>query len=136
MNKLKQFKYYKKTINTHSIELKNKFNLRIDKAKRLYTVLNIPEEIFGEAYSIKKSDIDKISENFIRAYSQELFNYLNSKNLIELYKLYDFKKVGKYSYLLVYGFSLFNSVKYYNLLYYILLPILIIGLSTTLIILI
>jgi len=115
--KLKLFFSYSKTISNNRIELEQKYNIRIDNARRLYTVINIPEEIVGEAYSLKKSDIDKISENFLRQYSSELGTFLDSKGLKELYDVYDIKKVDKYSYLIVYGFSLFKSQKFYNRLY-------------------
>jgi hypothetical protein len=125
--KLKLFFSWRKTINSLKIELDQKFNARIDSASRIYTVVNVPENLVGEAYALKKSDIDKISENFIRQYYVELGSTLNSKGLQELFDVYEIKKVDKYSYLLIVGFKLFNSVKYYNLLYYIMLPLVIIS---------
>jgi hypothetical protein len=121
-SKIKLFNDYKKIIKENKVELENKFNVRVDNASRLYTVLNIPEELIGEAYALKKSDIDKISENFIKQYGTELATYLNTKGLGELYKYYEIKKVDKYSYLLVFGFSLLKSDKYYNNLYYKVIP--------------
>ena len=122
--KIKLFRDYRNIIEENKSELSTKFNIRIDSAKRMYTVLNIPEELIGEAYSLIKSDIDRISENYVRQYSNELSNFLNSKNLSELFDFYEIKKVGKFSYLIVFGFSLFKSQKYYNILYYIITPIL------------
>ena len=104
-------------------ELEQKFNVRIDKASRLYTVVNIPEDIVGEAYSLKKSDIDRISENYVRQFYVELGNFLNKSNLQEMFEVYEIKKVDKYSYLLISGFSLFKSQRYYNTIYYIVTPI-------------
>jgi hypothetical protein len=109
LKKIKLFSQFKKVIKSNSVELENKFNLRIDSANRLYTVINVPPELIGEAYNIKKSDIDRIADNFIREYSKELASYLNSKELNELYEFYDLKKVDKYSYLVVVGFSFFRS---------------------------
>lgn len=123
--KLKEFSNYKRIINDCKNELNIRFNIRIDSANRLYTVLNIPEELVGEAYSLKKSDIDRISENYVKQYSKELSEFLNTKGLQEIFDFYEIKKVDKYSYLLVYGFSLFNSTKYYNTLYYVIAPSLI-----------
>lgn len=122
LKKIKLLRFYNKTISDNKIELQNKFNLRIDRAGRLYTVLNIPEELIGEAYSLKKSDIDRISENFIRGYGEELATFLNTKGLSELYKYYEIKKVDKYAYLLVFGFSLLKSDKFYNNIYYKVIP--------------
>lgn len=129
---IKLFNSYKKNIKKNKDELNLKFNIRIDGADRLYTVLNIPEELVGEAYSLKKSDIDRISENYIKQYSNELGNYLNSKGLNELYDFYKIDKVSKYSYLIVFGFSLFKSQKYYNILYFGVIPVISIGILSSL----
>ena len=124
--KINLFWSYSKTIRENKKELLNSFGIRIDRAKRMYTVLNITEEIIGEAYSLKKSDIDRISENFIKKYGEELSIFLNSKGLNELYEYYEIKKVDKYSYLLVWGFRFFKSQKFYNNLYYKVTPIILI----------
>ncbi len=116
------FRTFKKIINENKTELEQKFAMRADNAKRLYTVLNIPEEVIGEPYNLRKTDIDKIAENFIKEYSFELGKYLDSKGLQELYEYYEIKKVEKYSYLVVLGFSLFKSNKYYNNIYYKIIP--------------
>lgn len=122
LKKLQLFRTFNKNIEQNKTELEKKFNIRIDRAKRLYTVLNIPEELIGEAYSLKKSDIDRISENYIRSYGEELSNFLNSKGLSELYEYYKIEKVDKYAYLLVFGFRLFKSDKFYKNVYYRILP--------------
>lgn len=127
LKKLKLFYLWKKTIKESKFELQQKFNLRIDGAQRLYTVINVPEELVGEAYALKTSDINKISENYIRNYSVDLSQLLNDKKLQELFRVYEITKVDKYSYLLVIGFSLFKSQKYYNILYYVLTPILVVS---------
>lgn len=109
IKKIRVFSQFKKILKENSVELENKFNLRIDSANRLYTVINVPPESIGEAYNLKKNDIDRIADNFIREYSKELGGFLNSKGLNELYDFYDLKKVDKYSYLVIVGFSLFRS---------------------------
>jgi len=124
IKKIRIFSQFKKTIKSNSLELENKFNLRIDSANRLYTVINVPPELIGEAYNLKKSDIDRIADNFIREYSKELATYLNSKGLNELYDFYDLKKVDKYSYLVVVGFSLFRSDERRSRIYKYWIPIL------------
>ena len=53
--KLKLFLTYRKFISQNKTELETMFNIRVDKAQRLYTVINIPEELIGEAYSISSS---------------------------------------------------------------------------------
>jgi hypothetical protein len=71
LKKLRLFLSYRKSIKANKVEIQQKFGFRIDNANRLYTVLNIPEELVGEAYSLKKSDIDTISQNFIREFLKE-----------------------------------------------------------------
>lgn len=124
LKKIKLFSQFKKGIKANSVELENKFNLRIDSANRLYTVINVPPELIGEAYNIKKTDIDRIADNFIREYSKELAVFLNSKDLNELYEFYDLKKVDKYSYLVVVGFSFFRSDERRSRIYKYWIPIL------------
>ena len=132
MNKLSFFKKiqlflsYKRIVKQNKLELERGLNIRVDNAQRLYTVLNVPEELVGEAYSLKKSDIDRISETYIREYVFEVSKMLNSKGLMELFRTYEIKKVDKYSYLIVIGFSLFETPKFYNNLYYKFIPSLVI----------
>ena len=120
--KIKLFSEFKKTIKPLKSELEQTFNARIDKASRIYSVLNIPQESIEEPYNLRKTDIDKISENYIKEYSFHLSQFLDKNGLKELYKFYDIKKVDKYSYLVVVGFSLFKSTDYYNMILYKLLP--------------
>ncbi len=122
LKKLGLFRSFGKIIRKNKIELRSKFFIRIDNARRLYTVLNVPEELVGEAYSLKKSDIDRISQNYIQEYTKELAQFLNEKGLNELYEVYEIKKVDKYSYLIVIGFSGFKSTTYFNWFYYAVLP--------------
>lgn len=126
LKKLKLFLSYRKIVKENKVDLERNLNIRVDNAYRLYTVLNVPEELVGEAYSLKKSDIDRISETYIREYSGEVARFLNSKGLVELFRSYEIKKVDKYSYLIVIGFSLLETPKLYNNLYYKFIPILVI----------
>lgn len=122
--KIKLFKNFKKVLANNKVDLEANYNIRIDRANRMYTVLNIPEELYGEPYNLRKSDIDKISETYIREYISMLSNFLNDKGLSELYDFYEpVKKLDKYSYLIILGFKPFNSVKYFSRLYYWILPI-------------
>lgn len=115
--RLKLFFEYQKVIKNLKFELQQKFNIRIDRANRMYTVINIPEELIGEAFSLKKSDIDRISENYVRSFTQELGTLLNNNGLQELHQVYEIQKVDKYSYLIVIGFRLFKSHTFYNRVY-------------------
>ena len=123
LKKLNLFSFYKKVLKENRNEIEQSFGLRIDKAQRMYTVLNIPEGIIGDAFSLKKSDIDRISENYIKEYTSEITRFLTSKGLGELLSFYEVKKVDKYSYLVVLGYSLFRSNEYYDKLYWRVYPV-------------
>lgn len=123
------FNFYRKKINKLSSELRVKYNIRIDNIFRLYTVLNIPEDVVEVPYNLRKSDIDNISRTFISDYNISLSQFLNSNGLTELYKVYDMKKVDKYSYLLIYGYSLFNTKKVFTRLIFIFLLLIIISIG-------
>ena len=130
--KIKIFRDYKKLLKPLKFELEQKFGARIDKAYRIYNVVNIPPDVIEEPYNLRKSDIDKIAENFIKEYSIEISKFLDSKDMKELYTFYEISKVDKYSYLVVFGYSLFRSNKYYDNIRYKVAPIitaLLIGLS-------
>lgn len=121
--KLKLFREFRKIINDNKNYLNVNFGVRVDRAYRLYTILNIPEELFGEAFSLRKSDIDRISEPYIREYTNELGVFLNSKGLNEMFDFYELSKVDKFSWKIVIGFKLFRSNEFYDKLYYRFLPI-------------
>lgn len=115
--KVKLFLNYRKYLKKISVQLEQDYNARVDGALRIYTVLNVPVELIEEPYNLRKEDIDKLAKNFITEYSNKLSLFLNAKNLMEMYDFYEVKKVDKYSYLLVYGFSLFDSAKFYRIFY-------------------
>lgn len=120
--KIEIFREFRKTIRSIKDELNLNFAARVDAAYRIYTIINIPQDLLGEPYNLRKTDIDKISEKFIREYSSELSNFLNSKGLNEMYEFYEVTKVEKYSYLLVIGFSLFKSNVYFDFIRWRLIP--------------
>ena len=125
--KVEMFRLFRKVIRKNRSELLQRFNIRVDYAQRMYTVLNIPEDLYGEPYNIRKSDIDKISEKYIKEYTMGLSNYLNANGLGELYNFYELKKVDKYSYLIVVGYSMFRSNEFYNKIYFVYSPILLVS---------
>ncbi len=130
--KIITYRKYRTSISKIERELSTQFNIRIDSVGRLYTVLNIPEEIFEEPYNMRKSDIDTIAQNYIKEYSNNLSAFLNKNDLIELYDFYSIQKVEKYSYLLIFGFSLMNTEKFFKRLYFRVIPIVSIILLSTL----
>jgi hypothetical protein len=117
--KISLFFFYRKIISSLKVDLEKRFNARVDGASRIYTVLNIPADKVEEPYNIRKSDIDAISETYIKDYANLLAIFLDEKGLSELYTFYKVEKVEKYSYLLIFGFSLFDSQKFLtNFIFY------------------
>lgn len=117
--KLKLLKLWKKTLNENRSKFRSDYGIEIDNAYRMYTVLNIPQEYIGDSYTLRKADIDRIADSYIKEYTAELSKFLKSIGLVELSSFYDTQKVDKFSYLIVYGFSLIRTEKYYkNLLLY------------------
>lgn len=121
------FKQYKSILRINRAEIGQSFGAKIDKAWRIYNIINIPDEYKEEPYNLRKSDIDNIAENIIKGYSTAISSYLDSKGLKELYTFYEISKVEKYSYLVVIGFSVkgsnFRSNVYYDNIRYKLIPI-------------
>jgi len=121
---LRLFFSYKSVIRKNKVRLEGDFNMRIDNADRMYTVLNIPTNLVEEPYNLRKDDIDKIAQNYIREYINELSNFLNSIGISELYDFYEpIKKVDKYSYLIVIGYKQLDSVEINKIIYRIIIPI-------------
>lgn len=120
---LKLFFSYKRIIKKNRVRLQSDFNMRIDRADRIYTVLNIPTDLFEEPYNLRKEDIDSIAQKYIKDYISELSKFLNSIGLSELYDFYEpVKKVDKYSYLVVIGFRQLDSVDINRIIYRIIIP--------------
>ena len=112
---------YRKILMDNKLDLEKRLNIRLDRTKRLYTVFNIPPETFGE-YNLRTSDIARVSEPYIQEYLRQLSRQLDSLGLKELYDVYDVSKVDKYSFLIIIGFSLFNTTKIARNLWYRLVP--------------
>lgn len=121
--KIYLFFIFRRNLLKAKTDLKIQFNIRVDNIFRFYTVLNVPDEVVEEPYNLRKSDVDTISRNYVREFNSQLSQFLNSRGLTELYDLYDMEKVDKYSYLLVFGFSLFNTKRLANSLIYFWTPI-------------
>lgn len=121
--KIYLFFIFRRNLLKAETDLKIQFNIRVDKIFRFYTVLNVPSEVVEEPYNLRKSDVDTISKNYVREFNSQLSQFLNSRGLTELYDLYDMEKVDKYSYLLVFGYSLFNTKRLANSLIYFWTPL-------------
>jgi len=105
---------YRYILKSIKIQLELEYNARVDNIYRIYTVLNVPENLIEEPYNFRNSDIESLSRNYILEYRRNLSNFLISKGLLELFDLYELRKVGKYNYLLIFGYSLVNTRKIAN----------------------
>lgn len=129
---IRLFFSYKKIIKKNKVALESQYSIRIDNADRMYTVLNIPENLFEEPYNLRKADIDLISQNYIREYVATLSTYLNTIGISELYDFYEpIKKVDKYSYLIIIGYKQIDSTDLNKVIYRILLPIITLSIIVT-----
>ena len=116
--KLKLFFLYRKTIKQLRPELGKIFNARIDNAYRIYTVINVTDELItDDNYSLDSKYLESVTQKTLKTYTNNLTGYLNSKGLNELYEFYNIEVVDQYSYLVIYGFSLFKSDIFYKRLY-------------------
>lgn len=127
--KIKLYFEFRKILIQNKVDLQDKFNARIDSVSRIYTVMNVPTGLIEEPYNVRKQDIDNLSKQFIKEYSQEISKYLDSIGASELYSFYQVEKVDKYSYLIVFGFSLFNTDKIARKLLFRYIPILLLIIS-------
>lgn len=126
MNIFTKFKFYREyttSIRNNKKNLESEFGIRIDRANRMYTVVNVPD-MMGEPYNLRKSDIDKASKAYLSDYIGKIESYLNSIGISELYHFYKpLEKVDKFSYLLVIGYKWINTVRLTNFITFGLIPI-------------
>jgi hypothetical protein len=143
--KLKFFLFYRKTLNSVRTELEKNFNIRIDEAYRMYTVVNVNNDNsifqdygiselreYNKNYDLLPSQVeqqflDEMYRKTMKDFSNTIAEYLNSKGLSELYIFYQIDKINKFSYLVVLGFPFFKTDLYVKYFYYTIRGIFIIG---------
>lgn len=103
--KIKLYSEYKKIIRENEEELQNKFSLRRDLVNRLYTVIHLDDEIVKQYYP------EDISKPYIAKFSTEVDNFLSTKGLRELVALRKVERITDEDYLVVIGYSLFDTAK-------------------------
>lgn len=130
---IKFFKIYKKILKKNQKYLFDEYNIKIDRAFRMYTVINLPVNEIAD-YDLNINDIQRIARPYIEEYTKKIRIYLDSIGINELYDFYEFQKIDKYSYLMVIGYNKFKSNNYFNTLKLIYLLLGVIGLITTLVI--
>jgi hypothetical protein len=108
--KIGLYRQYSKVISSSRAAL-GQMNFRVDMVDRLYTVVNVPEELFEGIYDARKSDAMRISQGYMAEYLRNISRTFNEMGLSELYRVYDTRMVDKHSFLVVIGFSLFDTGK-------------------------
>lgn len=125
MNFFKKLNFYllfSDMISKNKEDLLKLFGMRVDRVNRLYTVINLSNDKLEEPYDLRKSDVDKIASIYLKDYISRISTFLDSISLKELYQLYEIKKLDKYNYLVVIGFSLFKTHKVANNLFFKIIP--------------
>ncbi len=108
--KIGLYRQYSKVISNNRAAL-GQLNFRVDMVDRMYTVVNVPEELFEGIYDTRKSDAVRISQGYMADYLRNISRTFNEMGLSELYRVYDTRMVDKHSFLVVIGFSLFDTGK-------------------------
>jgi hypothetical protein len=109
--KVKLFYSYRKSTKQSAFLLQNEANLRIDRVGRLYTVLALNAEDI-QNYGPKLSS--QIVQKYINDYILKVDKIFFQLGLNELVGLMEIKKIDELNYLVVFGYSLFNSAKVAN----------------------
>lgn len=121
--KFKAFLNYRRSVKAIKSQLQSEFNVRVDNAYRLYTVVNLPKEQLDEPYNLRTSDINMIADRYLKEFSNKMASFLNKNGMMEMYRMYNIEKVTKYSYLVIIGFSLFETDKLFKRILFRILPI-------------
>lgn len=110
MNIFKKFKLfftYRKLVSKYKQELLVTHNLRMDYVYRLYTVLNLPDDVKSYGAKLGKVYIDE----YIRKIDQSLVEY----GLSELIGIRDLKKLEGDNVLIIIGFKFFDTKRIANI---------------------
>lgn len=107
MNLFKRFKFYfeyKHLLKTHKKELLDKYNVRIDKINRIYTVINVPDE--SHVYGVNQGKI--LSETWLRNWLAEFDQYLINNDIKELTDIVEISQVDSQNFLLILEYKYLN----------------------------
>lgn len=110
--KYRLFRYFKKLLKENREVISNKkngLNLRIDKAQRIYTVVNCSSDVlkYGNNLATKeiKEYVSKVDKLFIDI------------GLTEYVGIRDIQQISELDFLVVFGYKGFDTTSFYNRLY-------------------
>lgn len=113
--KLKVYFIYRKIIKANkSFLVDPKFNLKIDRLCRLYTVLNFPDNYGTNSESEAKTYGQQIVKKTLDDYVRSVDYLLTQVGLIEMTGLLETKRIDDYNILVVFGYSFFDTKKMAN----------------------
>ena len=102
--RLKLYNQYRKIVRDNRDKLTGlNVNLRIDRVNRLYTVLNMPEDV--------KTYGTSLTEKYLKDYITNVDTVFAQMGLSELVGILEITKIDETNYLIVFGFSLMDTAK-------------------------
>lgn len=105
--KLKLYNQYRKIIRDNREILSGPtLNLRVDRVYRLYTVINMPDDV--------KTYGKSLTEKYLKEYISSVDSKFNEIGLGELVGIIDMNKIDETNYLVVFGFSLMDTAKFWT----------------------
>jgi hypothetical protein len=104
LKKYRLYRLYKSLIKKHEAEFLEKFNVKIDRVGRLYTVINMPPQLdtFGP------KDGPRITKTLLQNWLNKLDNFLIEIGVKELTKVQELTELDESNYLLIIRFNYLN----------------------------
>lgn len=102
-NKIKNYFIYLEWIFKKRSYLDQQFRLRIDNIGRIYTVINMPDDVlkYGTDLSINK----------VQLFVRQVGSYFKQENIYEFIMVRNVKRIDEINYLIVFGFSQIDQLK-------------------------
>jgi hypothetical protein len=100
--KFSLLKYYKTVLDANRTELKSKFNIKIDKIYRMYTIYAVPVDDYN-VYG------DTLVDKEVGKYLSKLETYLNGIGLSELFEYTEIVKISPTEFRIVVNYKLLDT---------------------------
>lgn len=116
LKSVKLFFIYRKLIKNNYDSIHNKkHNLRVDYVNRIYTVVNLPDDV--------KKYGNKLAQKYISEYINDVDKLFLEIGISEYVGILDIKQEDELDYVIVFGFKFFNTAKMANKILLIILSI-------------
>lgn len=102
--KFKLYGIYRGLVKSHSDEILEQFNMRTDRLKRMYTVINVPDEtqMYGE------ENAARLTETFLKNWLASLDKYLLENGIKEFTKVEEITPIDNQNFLVVIRYKYLN----------------------------